>query len=54
MPCLNEADTLAVCIGKALKALKDSDISGEVIVADNGSVMNHRQSLVKWERVLSM
>ena len=38
MPCLNEADTLAVCIGKALKALKDSNISGEVIVADNGSV----------------
>jgi glycosyltransferase involved in cell wall biosynthesis len=38
MPCLNEADTLAVCIGKALGALKDRNINGEVVVADNGSV----------------
>ena len=37
MPCLNEADTLAVCIEKALRALRDSGIAGEVIVADNGS-----------------
>ena len=38
MPCLNEADTLAVCIDKAMKAFRDSNIEGEVIVADNGSV----------------
>ena len=37
MPCLNEADTLAICIGKAIRALKDSEIEGEVIIADNGS-----------------
>ncbi len=37
MPCLNEADTIATCIGKAQRALRDSGISGEVIVADNGS-----------------
>lgn len=37
MPCLNEADTLAICIGKAMRAMKDSEIEGEVIVADNGS-----------------
>jgi len=37
MPCLNEADTLATCIGKAQQALKENKISGEVIVADNGS-----------------
>lgn len=37
MPCLNEADTLAVCIGKAQRALADAGIVGEVIVADNGS-----------------
>ena len=37
MPCLNEADTLAVCIGKAIQALKGSNTIGEVIVADNGS-----------------
>jgi len=37
MPCLNEADTLATCIRKAQKALRDLNVSGEVIVADNGS-----------------
>ena len=37
MPCLNEADTLAVCIDKAQRALRDHGIRGEVIVADNGS-----------------
>jgi glycosyltransferase involved in cell wall biosynthesis len=37
MPCLNEADTLAACIGKARRALNEHNISGEIIVADNGS-----------------
>src|SRR5688572_7279172 len=37
MPCLNEADTLASCIEKAQRALRDHRIAGEVIVADNGS-----------------
>jgi len=37
MPCLNEADTLEICVKKAQKALKESGISGEIIVADNGS-----------------
>lgn len=37
MPCLNEADTLATCIEKALRAMRQADICGEVIVADNGS-----------------
>jgi len=37
MPCLNEADTLAACIEKARRALKEGGISGEVIVVDNGS-----------------
>jgi glycosyltransferase involved in cell wall biosynthesis len=37
MPCLNEADTLAACIGKARRALNEQNISGEIIVADNGS-----------------
>lgn len=37
MPCLNEADTVATCVKKALRALKDGGIHGEVIVADNGS-----------------
>jgi glycosyltransferase involved in cell wall biosynthesis len=37
MPCLNEADTIATCVKKAMKALTDGKIHGEVIVADNGS-----------------
>ena len=37
MPCLNEADTLGSCIEKALRALREHDIAGEVLVADNGS-----------------
>jgi glycosyltransferase involved in cell wall biosynthesis len=37
MPCLNEADTLATCIEKAQRALREHGIAGEIIVADNGS-----------------
>jgi glycosyltransferase involved in cell wall biosynthesis len=37
MPCLNEAETIGTCIKKAMNYLKESGISGEVVVADNGS-----------------
>jgi len=37
MPCLNEAETLAACIEKARRALREGGLNGEVIVADNGS-----------------
>ncbi len=37
MPCLNEAETLGICVGKAQAFLKSSGISGEVLIADNGS-----------------
>src|SRR2546427_7112374 len=37
MPCLNEADTLESCIEKAQRALRENNIEGEIIVADNGS-----------------
>lgn len=37
MPCLNEAETLEICIKKAQKALEDLNVNGEVIIADNGS-----------------
>ena len=37
MPCLNEAETLEICIQKALRSLRELDIAGEVIIADNGS-----------------
>lgn len=37
VPCLNEEDTLDICLEKALSALEEEGVSGEVIVADNGS-----------------
>src|SRR5882762_8329372 len=37
MPCLNEARTLGACISKAQNFLEKNGVSGEVIVADNGS-----------------
>jgi glycosyltransferase involved in cell wall biosynthesis len=37
MPCLNEAETLGICIQKARNYLDTHGIVGEVIVADNGS-----------------
>jgi len=37
MPCLNESETLAVCIDKAQQFFADSGVAGEVIIADNGS-----------------
>ena len=37
MPCLNEADTLATCIGKARRGLEEAGVVGEILVADNGS-----------------
>ena len=37
MPCLNEHETVGVCVQKAVWALSNAGISGEVIVADNGS-----------------
>ena len=37
MPCLDEAETLEICISKAMGHLERSGIAGEVLVADNGS-----------------
>jgi len=37
MPCLNEAQTIAVCIERAQKLLDDYGIDGEILVSDNGS-----------------
>ena len=37
MPCLNEAATLATCIGKARAFLDRSRVEGEILVADNDS-----------------
>lgn len=43
MPCLNEAETVAVCVGKALGWLRDNGVAGEVLVADNGSTDGSQQ-----------
>ncbi len=37
MPCLNEEGTIGACIAKAKKGLESTGLSGEIIVADNGS-----------------
>ena len=37
MPCLNEAETLAICVRRAVAAIQASGVTGEVVVADNGS-----------------
>jgi|SRR5450755_539655 len=46
MPCLNEAETLARCIVKSTSFLRDSDIAGEVLIADNGSTDGSRDIAV--------
>ena len=43
MPCLNEAETLAVCIEKAQRSLALDGIVGEIVIADNGSVDGSQQ-----------
>jgi glycosyltransferase involved in cell wall biosynthesis len=47
MPCLNEAETLAICVRKALDAIREANCPGEVIVADNGSNDGSQQIAVE-------
>src|SRR5260370_8057437 len=37
LPCLNEAETIEICIEKGMSYLARSGVRGEVLVADNGS-----------------
>ncbi|PYT98327.1 MAG: dolichol-P-glucose synthetase [Acidobacteria bacterium] len=37
IPCLNEANSLASCVDKAVQAFRAAGLFGEVVVADNGS-----------------
>jgi glycosyltransferase involved in cell wall biosynthesis len=37
IPCLNEANSLAFCVEKAISSFHKAGLRGEVIVADNGS-----------------
>ncbi len=38
IPCLNEAESIELCVVAALSAMSRSHLAGEVIVADNGSI----------------
>ena len=37
MPCLNEEQTLPICIRKAIDTMRELGIAGEVVIVDNGS-----------------
>lgn len=37
IPCLNEEKTIATCVEEAFHYLRQADLDGEVLVADNGS-----------------
>lgn len=47
MPCLNEAETLAICIRKALTWMKDNNVVGEVVIGDNGSTDGSQEIAIK-------
>ena len=37
MPCLNESETVGICVDKAFAFLRRAGVDGEVLIADNGS-----------------
>ena len=37
IPCLNEANSIGICVSKAMEAFRAAGLRGEVVVADNGS-----------------
>lgn len=43
IPCLDEAETIGICVEKAARALIAAGIAGEIIVADNGSTDGSRE-----------
>ena len=43
MPCLNEEETIAVCIRKARQFLEENHVDGEVLISDNGSTDASRE-----------
>lgn len=43
MPCLNEAETLAVCIEKVRKSIAQFGLDAEIVIADNGSTDGSQQ-----------
>ncbi|MDX6384291.1 MAG: hypothetical protein QOK48_1864 [Blastocatellia bacterium] len=47
MPCLNEAETVGVCIRKALASIENLGVKGEVLIADNGSTDGSQEIATK-------
>lgn len=47
MPCLDEAETLEVCIKKAKSFLEKNNIDGEILIADNGSTDGSQEIAVR-------
>jgi glycosyltransferase involved in cell wall biosynthesis len=47
LPCLNEAETLEVCVTKARRALDTLGVVGEVLVSDNGSTDGSQDIAIK-------
>jgi glycosyltransferase involved in cell wall biosynthesis len=37
IPCLDEEESIGICVQKALKSFRDNGMDGEVVVVDNGS-----------------
>jgi glycosyltransferase involved in cell wall biosynthesis len=37
MPCLNEQESVGICVVKALEGIRRSGLRGEVVISDNGS-----------------
>ena len=37
LPCLDEAETVGICVEKARRSLQELGVEGEVVVSDNGS-----------------
>ncbi len=55
MPCLNEAETIAICVAKAKEFLRRAGIAGEVLIADNGSTDGSQElALASGARVITV
>jgi len=55
IPCLNEAETVGVCVEKAVRWIRTKGIRGEVIIADNGSTDGSRDiAIAKGARAVAI